>query len=628
MRDTLSNLSRPAKIALQIGFDAVVVVFAFAAAHVLDAGTVGDGLAQVNWVEAAIGVPLATAALYALGAYRSLIRFTSANTLAVMVLGAVLSTAALVVASFLIGSPITWVVAVTFFLLFTGVTIGSRFLLRSYFRSTISQSGKNVVIYGAKDLGRQLLTSLQQGVEYHPIAMLDDSKDLQGLTIGGVPIHSPSDLQVIASGAGVEIVFIAMSEVSRQAKNELAEILKSTPIEVMSIPSVRDIHSGRAKITDFREVRIEDLLGRTPVPANPKLLRATTQDKTVLVTGAGGSIGSEICRQLLKTAPKKLILFDHSEFALYALERELAGLSAETGAQVEIDVVLGSVCDQRLVAEAFQVRDIDTVFHAAAYKHVPMLEHNILSAIENNAFGTANVVAASVEAGVSHFTLVSTDKAVRPTNVMGATKRLAELICQAQADIQNTTKISMVRFGNVLGSSGSVIPLFKKQIAAGGPVTVTHKNITRYFMTIPEASQLVIQSSAMARGGDVFLLDMGEPIAIVDLAKSMIRLSGFEPFVSWEKGADAKPTADEIEIVFTGLRDGEKLYEELLIDADARPTEHPRIMMAQENKLEIRELEIELQTLKTCIEQRDEALALATLKKLPLEYAATEMAVA
>lgn len=597
-----------------------MLTIAFVTAHILDAGNFLVGVTGLNWQAFLTTLPLSIAIFFYSGVYRSLVRFTSANTLAQLLIAYGISTIVLWTVSAFLGSSLTWVVAFNFFLIGSGGAICGRFIARSYFRSQAMQDRVPVAIYGANDLGRQLLTSLQQGVEYRPVVMLDNSDDLIGTTIGGVGVQSPKNLNDLISKLGVKIVFIAMSEVSRQTQKELNSILKSTPVVIQSIPGINDILSGRAKITDFQDFKIEELLGREPVAADANLLEATTSGKSVLVSGAGGSIGSEISRQVLGSTPKKLILVDNSEFALYSLEQELLKTIVETGKAVEIIPVLGDVCDLPLIEERLRSHQVDTVFHTAAYKHVPMLEDNTIAAIRNNAFGTMEIVKASINAGVSRFIMVSTDKAVRPTNVMGATKRLAELICQAYADKQDRTKISMVRFGNVLGSSGSVIPTFRNQISRGGPVNVTHKDITRYFMTIPEASQLVIQSSAMATGGDVFLLDMGEPIKIVDLARTMIRLSGYTPVVSSESQVEIPLNADEIAIEFTGLRPGEKLYEELLIDANAEPTPHPLIKKAHERKLKLHQLEDDIEALRLSVENLDPAQALSILKRLPLEY--------
>ncbi|WP_161601045.1 polysaccharide biosynthesis protein [Pseudooceanicola batsensis] len=606
---------------LQIVFDLIMIVIAYFVAAALARDTLLDMFRIFEPIPLVVTALVTIAAFGGTGVYSALLRFTSAHTLAGMIVGNAFAAAVLWASSFLVGGQITVVQAINFFFVTVGFTVGGRFLVRSYFRADIKLRGEPVIIYGSHDLGRQLLTSLQQGSEFNPVALLDEKEELTGATISGVRVYSPHHLERVIEAKNAKIVFIAMSEVSRQAQKDLADLLQTTSVEIQRIPAVTDVVSGRAKITDFKEVRIEDLLGREPVPPEPALMRATTAGKSVLVSGAGGSIGSEICRQILKVDPRVLVLVEQSEYSLYALEKELTEARDRMMSTTEIVAILGSISNEHLMESVMTDWAVDTVFHAAAYKHVPMLESNVLTAIENNVFGTETLVRAAVNTGVSTFSMVSTDKAVRPTNVMGATKRLAELICQSYAERQDDTTISMVRFGNVLGSSGSVIPVFRDQIAEGGPVRVTHPDITRYFMTIPEASQLVVQSNAMAAGGEVFVLDMGKPVRILNLAQLMIRLSGYQPWIAGEEGSPEHPTADDIEIVFSGLRPGEKLYEELLIEENVAPSDHPRIKMAHERKLRREELEASLASLRSCIANRLGNEALAILKSLPLDYA-------
>nr|WP_257223029.1 MULTISPECIES: nucleoside-diphosphate sugar epimerase/dehydratase [unclassified Acinetobacter] len=432
------------------------------------------------------------------------------------------------------------------------------------------QSRKRVAIYGAGLAGQQIAAALNRSDDYLPVCFIDDKRSLQGQSLSGLKIYSPKKAQAKLGKFGIEEVLLAMPSVGRARKKEIIESFDTADVKIMELPGVTQLVDGKVKVSDIREVDIIDLLGRDPVPPKPELLEKNIKNKVVMVTGAGGSIGSELCRQIVKHQPKMLVLFEMSEFALYSMDRELQA------SDIQIIPVLGSVTNQQKLERIIQEYKVQTVYHAAAYKHVPLVEANPFEGIYNTSIGTQRSVDAAVAQGVETFVLISTDKAVRPTNVMGASKRMAELYCQGLASTHPKTQISIVRFGNVLGSSGSVVPLFKKQIAQGGPVTVTHPEVTRYFMTIPEAAQLVIQAGAMGTGGDVFLLDMGESVKIIDLAKQMIRLSGFKP-------VDEKGLGD-IDIQFTGLRPGEKLYEELLIDAEnVEKTEHERILKSYEN---------------------------------------------
>nr|WP_171525949.1 nucleoside-diphosphate sugar epimerase/dehydratase [Acinetobacter cumulans] len=432
------------------------------------------------------------------------------------------------------------------------------------------QSRKRVAIYGAGLAGQQIAAALNRSDDYLPVCFIDDKKSLKGQSLSGLKIYSPKKAQKKLGKFGIEEVLLAMPSVGRARKKEIIESFEATDVKIMELPGVTQLVDGQVQVSDIREVDIIDLLGRDPVPPKAELLEKNIKNKVVMVTGAGGSIGSELCRQIVKHQPKLLVLFEMSEFALYSIDHELQA------SDIQIISVLGSVTNQSKLERILQQYAVQTVYHAAAYKHVPLVEANPFEGIYNTSIGTQHSVDAAVAQGVETFVLISTDKAVRPTNVMGASKRMAELYCQGLASTNPKTQISIVRFGNVLGSSGSVVPLFKMQIAQGGPVTVTHPEVTRYFMTIPEAAQLVIQAGAMGTGGDVFLLDMGEPVKIVDLAKQMIRLSGLRAINETGQG--------DIEIQFTGLRPGEKLYEELLIDSDnVEKTGHERILKSFEN---------------------------------------------
>ena len=439
------------------------------------------------------------------------------------------------------------------------------------------QNRKRVAIYGAGLAGQQIAAALYRSDDYLPVCFIDDKTSLQGQSLSGLKIFSPKKALGAFRKFHIEEILLAMPSASRARKKAIIESFEPSNVKIMELPGVTQLVGGRVQVSDIREVDIIDLLGRDPVPPKLDLLEKNIKDKVVMVTGAGGSIGSELCRQIVKHQPTCLVLFEMSEFALYSIDRELQNSG------VRIIPILGTVTNQAKLERVLHQYTVQTVYHAAAYKHVPLVEANPFEGIYNTSIGTARSVDAAVAQGVETFVLISTDKAVRPTNVMGASKRMAELYCQGLAATNPQTQISIVRFGNVLGSSGSVVPLFKKQIEKGGPVTVTHPDVTRYFMTIPEAAQLVIQAGAMGTGGDVFLLDMGEPVKIVDLAKQMIRLSGFKPM-------DEKGLGD-IALQFTGLRPGEKLYEELLIDhKDTQLTEHSRILRSFEKYFSLDEL--------------------------------------
>ncbi|UVM20590.1 polysaccharide biosynthesis protein [Pseudomonas wadenswilerensis] len=449
-----------------------------------------------------------------------------------------------------------------------------------------------VAIYGAGAAGNQLVAALRMGKVMRPVAFIDDDSSIADRVISGLQVYKPRNIQRMIDVTGAQEVLLAIPSAPRGRRREILGYLEGFPLHVRSVPGFMDLASGRVKVDDIQEVDIADLLGRDAVPAQDDLLERCIVGQSVLVTGAGGSIGSELCRQIIGLGPKTLILFEHSEFNLYSILTELEQRVTRESLAVRLLPILGSVRNQTQLLDIMKTWRVDTVYHAAAYKHVPMVEHNIAEGVLNNVIGTLNTAQAALQAGIANFVLISTDKAVRPTNVMGSTKRLAEMTLQALSnevapvlfgDVGNVsqvnkTRFTMVRFGNVLGSSGSVIPLFHKQIKAGGPLTVTHPKITRYFMTIPEAAQLVIQAGSMGQGGDVFVLDMGEPVKIVELAEKMIHLSGLSI------RSERNPHGD-VAIEFTGLRPGEKLYEELLIGDNVVATRHPMIMSAQEDYL-------------------------------------------
>ncbi|WP_407653366.1 polysaccharide biosynthesis protein [Guyparkeria halophila] len=482
---------------------------------------------------------------------------------------------------------------------------GSRFLARRLLGASSGGKGRErVAVYGAGASGRQVVGMLRQGMDYEPVVFLDDAETLEGREIDGLRVIAPrksigkKDLTPLLQRLGVRSILLSVPSASASRRREILNFLEPLPFHVRTVPGIEDILSGKATLDQVREVDIEDLLGREPVPPRPELLGKCITGKAVLVTGAGGSIGSELCRQVVEQGARRLILFEVSEYGLYQIDQELRALPVVANGEVELIAALGSVLDERRLQRLFEHFAIDTIYHAAAYKHVPLVEHNPIEGLSNNALGTLIAARVAARHGVRHFVLISTDKAVRPTNVMGASKRLAEMALQALQPEHPETTFAMVRFGNVLGSSGSVVPLFRRQIADGGPVTVTHPEITRYFMTIPEAVQLVIQAGSMAEGGDVFVLDMGEPVKIDHLARRMVHLSGLE--IRDEEYPDG-----DIEITYTGLRPGEKLYEELLIGEAVNGTDHPRIMRASEDCLPWRAFDKGLRRLEKDMERHD-----------------------
>ena len=542
-----------------------------------------------------------------LGLYRAMIRFMGTEAIIAVLKG--ISISALIVGCLVFltraeGVPrsipfIYWGIA----LFFVG---GSRFAVWLHYQSLLKKECEKVAIYGAGDAGRQLLTALRQSGQYETAVFIDDNRKIKGRVINGVQVYRPHHLSELIKKESITQILLALPSVAAHRKKEIISNLEALPVHVKTIPGLSDIVSGKAKIEELREVDIEDLLGRDSIAPDNELFEHCIKNKVVMVTGAGGSIGSELCRQIIKHQPRQIILLELSEFALYSIEQELKKtLSSE---KISIIALLGSVQNKKHLRTIFTVYGVQTLYHAAAYKHVPIVEENMIEGIRNNIFGTLRLAEAALAANVESFVLISTDKAVRPTNVMGASKRFAEMVLQALANnisgqkMHNKTYFCMVRFGNVLGSSGSVVPLFNRQIQQGGPVTVTDPDIIRYFMTIPEAAQLVIQAASLGikegQGGDVFVLDMGEPVKIAELAKKMIHLSGFEV-------KDEDNPHGDIEIHYTGLRAGEKLYEELLIGDNVSNSQHPRIMRAEENCLALPVIEEKLKFLDKACDELD-----------------------
>lgn len=611
------SLDRAYKRLVSVGIDAVCLAFSFWLAVMVRTDTVDSITNTGYWFLIALVCPLSIFAFVKLGLYRAVLRYLSLQALTAVFIGVVISTVSLVFISYFanLGLPRTVpIIYAAFALVLIG---GSRGMIRAIVGSGMKREGEPVIIYGAGVSGRQLVTALVQSHEYYPFAFVDDDISTHGSVIQGVHVHSPSIIRKLIKQKQATKVLLAIPSASRLRRKEILLSLEPLAVQVLTLPAMADLVSGNKLYSDIKEVEIDDLLGRDAVAPRQDLLAANIVDKVVMVTGAGGSIGSELCRQILKQKPKKLVLFELSEFGLYSIEKELSATAKENGLVVEILPMLGSVQRENRVLAVMESFKVQTVYHAAAYKHVPLVEHNVVEGVRNNVFGTMYTARAAIAAKVETFVLISTDKAVRPTNVMGTTKRLAELSLQALAKEHHSTRFCMVRFGNVLGSSGSVVPLFRKQIATGGPVTVTHPEITRFFMTIPEASQLVIQAGAMGQGGDVFVLDMGESVKIVDLASKMIRLSGFEV-------KDAINPDGDIAVEFSGLRPGEKLYEELLIGDDVTGTEHERIMTANEAYLSWEELELILSKLDMACHEFNHELIRDILLKSPTGFNPTD----
>ena len=582
VRDLILNLPRVHKQTAMILSDVVGVVICVWGAAWLATGTaalVAADMILLTLVTVVVTIPIA----WHEGLYRSIIRYMGADLFVAgskTTLVVTLLVGFLVYAGELVSAPFRW--SIIFCALSLIYMVGCRFSAR-VFLNRRNLDREPVIIYGAGEGGARLAGSLKGGADFLPVAIVDDNLLLHGKRVNGVEVYSPMHIEKLIEGTGATRVLLAMPSASRRTRRQILERLSDFPVHVQTIPEISDLVTGKARVDDIRDVDVEDLLGRDSVPPDPKLLRASISGKTVMVTGAGGSIGSELCRQIIQLRPKTLILYEISEIALYNIEKELRARAESLDIDCEIVALIGSVHHIDRAREVLQVYHINTVYHAAAYKHVPVVEHNLLEGVYNNVFGTLHMAKAAIEAGVDTFVLISTDKAVSPTSVMGATKRFAELILQGLQDEHPSICFSMVRFGNVLASSGSVVPLFREQIRKGGPVTVTHREIIRYFMTIPEAAQLVIQAGAMAKGGDVFVLDMGQPVRIRDLARRMINLMGLT--VRDETNPDG-----DIAIKYTGLRPAEKLFEELLIGTDVSGTSHPRIMRANEDYMPFDEL--------------------------------------
>ena len=613
----LASLSPRKKLAVMIGGDALFLPLCVIASVALRLGSLDGALQTGLEMQCILGL-LALPVLGLAGLYRTVVRYIDLRVL----VASSLALAAVALGMFGLAHALNVILIprssllIFWFVAFTYV-ITSRFIARALLRQGLRRAGRprlRTAIYGAGDAGVQLAQTMQFSPEYKAVCFLDDEPVLHHKTVAGLTVYPPASLDRAIFRHDVAQIVLAIPSATTAQKRELIARVEHAGLPVKILPGLVDLVKGSITVSDLREVDVADLLGRDPVRPEPSLFTRNISGKVVLVTGAGGSIGSELCRQIVSQKPRRLILLDHSEYALYAIDHELRQLEPE----VELVTSLGSVLDEMLLARTFRKWGVQTVYHAAAYKHVPIVEENIQQGLRNNVFGTLAVARASHGARVETCVLVSTDKAVRPTNVMGASKRVAELVFQAAAlRGDGRTVFSMVRFGNVLGSSGSVVPLFKKQIQAGGPITITHPDIIRYFMLIPEAAQLVIQAGAMANGGEVFVLDMGEAVRIADLARSMIHLSGLTEKTDAAIGGD-------IEIKFVGLRPGEKLFEELMIGDDVVPSGHPRIMCARERYIEPALLDKMIESLRAVCEANDlDAMSRQTRNLVP-EYRPAE----
>ena len=616
MNTRFLNLSRLQKQLIAASFDFVCLPLLLYFSLILHFDGIRAGMFG-DYVYLALGAAVVSIPVFVrLGMYRAVIRYIR-HEIAIAAVHCATLSAVLLAAIHMLAVPDH--LSPTPFLIFWASSIlyilASRFAARRWLHSRGRLATKvRVAIYGAGEAGSLLAHAILPGNEYEPVFFVDDNPQRVNTTIGGIRVYPASDIEQLAKKFDISTVLLAMPSLTRPQQRQLLDSLARLSLIIKVTPPVSSIVTGKAKVEDVRQIEIEDLLSRDVVAPDDALLSYCVTGKSILVSGAGGSIGSELCRQIVGLGPRCLVLVDSSEYALYAIEQELRELITRRGVELELVACLGSVLDKEKCTQLMAAFAVDTVYHAAAYKHVPLVEHNPIEGIRNNAFGTLALAEAASAAKVKYFVLVSTDKAVRPTNMMGATKRLAELILQAFALRGSHTRFCMVRFGNVLGSSGSVVPLFRKQIAAGGPLTLTHPDITRYFMTIPEAAQLVIQAGAMGKGGDVFVLDMGDPVRIADLAERMVHLSG------QVVRTEATPNGT-IEIRYVGLRPGEKLYEELLIGSNVTRTEHPLIQRAKEAEFEWPVLNAMLQQLNDACNRFDHGAVRLLMQKLVREYA-------
>jgi FlaA1/EpsC-like NDP-sugar epimerase len=609
-------LGRRPKQLIMVVADAIGMPLAFWLALTLKSDSIFHAAPGTNWLYL-MSVLLSVPIYVRIGLYRAVIRYMSSRAAFTIFFAVLISTVLMFACNeWLLNSPYQVEVFGIYFgiaLLYVGI---SRFGARELLRMSYGQA-QPVIIYGAGAAGAKLSSALLTSGQFRPVAIVDDNHKTQGSRVNGFRVLSPESLVNLREKHGAVLVLLAIPTATRRRRGKVIESLGGMGFKVLTVPDVGEIVSGKARLEEVRDIDVHDLLGRDPVPPNQALLGACIRGKSILVTGAGGSIGSELCRQIMALSPRRLVLLEVSELALYNIERELQALNIRLHNRIELLALLGNAHHKHRVREIMSTYGIQTVYHAAAYKHVPIVEHNMIEGIHNNIFATYNTAEAAMECRVETFVLISTDKAVNPTNVMGCTKRVAEMVLQGMQQRGGNTRFCMVRFGNVLESSGSVVPLFREQIRAGGPITVTHPDVIRYFMTIPEAAQLVIQAGSMGSGGDVFVLDMGSPVRIADLAKRMIQLAGYTV-------RDEQNSEGDIEIRYTGLRPAEKLFEELLIGKNVTGTEHPRILRAMEHSLTWEQMRHVLDDLAQCTIRFDCERAREILIRAVPEYRPTD----
>ncbi len=601
LRDALEKLielPRNIKQTFLLLMDMVFVTGAMWAAVALRIGDSNFHLGTVEMLCAIFTVLFSAIIFLRLGLYRAVIRFMGQQAIWAVITAVSYSTLLFGAFIFFAQAEVPHSTPFYYWAISLLLIGGTRLAVRAYYQAKLRSMSEKVIIYGAGESGRQLLTALHHGDQYRAVVFVDDDPSLQHSVINGLQVARALDIGRLILEHDITQILLAIPSALPERRKEIINSLVGLPVYVRTVPKINELVSGLASVNQIQDIELDELLGRDPVPPHPELMDRCITDKVVMVTGAGGSIGSELCRQILRSRPQELLLLDSSEYVLYNIERELKDLAKVLDISIEIIALLGSVQDQRRLESVYKAFAVQTVYHAAAYKHVPMVEYNVAEGVANNVFGTWYAAEAARKANVETFVLVSTDKAVRPTNIMGASKRFAEMILQGMAQQKSATRFCMVRFGNVLGSSGSVVPLFREQINTGGPVTVTHPDVSRYFMSIAEAAQLVLQASAMGTGGDVFVLNMGEPVRIVDLARRMIRLSGYEMDHDTHIG-------EHIEIQFTGLRPGEKLHEELLLGTNVEGTGHPMIMRAEEECLPYEQMHLHLMDLLKYCDQID-----------------------
>jgi len=616
-------LSRRQKNLVQMCFDFFSIIATIQVSFILRLESLSNFYQYNSWIASIFTAIISIFIFSKLVFFRTVIRYFSAKMMIGIIISSLISSFLLLTSYQIFNAQIPRSVPIIYLLLMPSIIIGPRMIVRYLYRFLSHRDDiSKIIIYGAGEAGRQLAMSLKNNTNYQVIRFIDDKKKNQKLSILGATVISREEALDVINKQHVDKICLALPSATKKQKTEIVDFFKNCAVKLEIIPGIDDLLEGRLIISDTRPIQIKDLLGRSTVLSNNELMEKLSTNKSILVTGAGGSIGSELCYQIIQQKPKTLILLECNEFALYKIQKKLDQFIDQQKQNTNLIAILANIQDPTIINKVFETYCIDMVYHAAAYKHVPLIEYNIIEGIKNNVFGTLNIIKAAISYGVANFTLVSTDKAVRPTNIMGATKRVSELICQSLAqEKEHNTLISMVRFGNVLGSSGSVIPKFQEQIDLGGPVTVTHPEVTRYFMSTTEAAQLVIQASSLSeKGGEVFLLDMGKPIKIIDLAKRMIKLAGAHPIIEGDQSNYKNQLEKNIKIQYTGLRPGEKLNEELLISHQSISTIHPRILKEDSYDLSIEETEETLNLLSVAISKFDVEKATKIIKTFTIGY--------